>query len=489
MVERRSRRTTADVMLTLKKSESSIVRKLFTHFKETPGTHKLGVLYLIDSIVRHWEHITRQNGRPPRSAAPDGSFAGGVDRLTKLLPILMTDIVNNAPPKHQEKIKQLFDIWEYNDTFPPAMLISFRAKLSASPQDSHFSRRDNSTALSFSLSDAPAAAKEIINQHDPPIDPVQKGMSMHTFPTSLLNTALSSSTGPYHASFVDPEKVNPRTRANTRAPLNDQSASLGCFDDGNVLLQANPSPKLADDQHYDNCRRFRGNDYCEHSPSCQRCQSVSLPWNSSLIRSPLPQLVEWDFSIGSGNIKILSRTLFVNGIASESRLRSIFENFGIIQTCIINKKKRHAFIKMLSRRDALKARTEASWYDSGEAHFCTGWGVGFGPRECNDYRTGISVIPLKRLTCADRKWLLTAKYGGTGGLPLKSGMVVEEPDIEIGAGVSSKSLSRVFPATHRKYGRRTGRTRDRGIYDGGVRTNHTECTGFGRTRQAHPRHN
>lgn len=101
MVERRSRRTTADVMLTLKKSEISIVRKLFTHFKETPGTHKLGVLYLIDSIVRHWEHITRQDGRPPRSAAPDGSFAGGVDRLTKLLPILMTDIVNNAPPKHQ----------------------------------------------------------------------------------------------------------------------------------------------------------------------------------------------------------------------------------------------------------------------------------------------------------------------------------------------------------------------------------------------------
>lgn len=34
--------------------------------------------------------------------------------------------------------------------------------------------------------------------------------------------------------------------------------------------------------------------------------------------------------------------------------------------------------------------------------------------------------------------MLTAEWGGTGGKPIESGMVVEEPDIEIGAGVSSK---------------------------------------------------
>ena len=34
--------------------------------------------------------------------------------------------------------------------------------------------------------------------------------------------------------------------------------------------------------------------------------------------------------------------------------------------------------------------------------------------------------------------MLTAEYGGTGGKTLEGGMVVEEPDIEIGAGVSSK---------------------------------------------------
>lgn len=38
--------------------------------------------------------------------------------------------------------------------------------------------------------------------------------------------------------------------------------------------------------------------------------------------------------------------------------------------------------------------------------------------------------------------MLSAEYGGSGGQPIESGLVVEEPDIEIGAGVSSKAISR-----------------------------------------------
>lgn len=73
----------------------------------------------------------------------------------------------------------------------------------------------------------------------------------------------------------------------------------------------------------------------------------------------------------------------------------------------------------------------------------TRWGVGFGPRDCSDYSSGISVIPISRLTDADRKWALTAEHGGTGGRPLEGGMVLEEPDIEIGAGVSSKGTQQM----------------------------------------------
>ncbi len=42
--------------------------------------------------------------------------------------------------------------------------------------------------------------------------------------------------------------------------------------------------------------------------------------------------------------------------SSEHELRSIFDRFGKVQTCIVNKDKRHAFVKMVSRKDAVTAK-------------------------------------------------------------------------------------------------------------------------------------
>jgi protein NRD1 len=42
--------------------------------------------------------------------------------------------------------------------------------------------------------------------------------------------------------------------------------------------------------------------------------------------------------------------------SSEHELRSLFDRFGKVQTCIVNKDKRHAFVKMVSRRDAVAAK-------------------------------------------------------------------------------------------------------------------------------------
>jgi protein NRD1 len=189
-------------------------------------------------------------------------------------------------------------------------------------------------------------------------------------------------------------------------------------------------------------RGRRGNQYRKRSPPGWKRRSHSLLRKDFNLPSPGPKLVEWDYSIRQGNIKVLSRTLFVSGISSETHLRSLFNKFGVVQTCIVNIDKRHAFIKMINRQDAVSAREGVESSRSGEMQLCTRWGVGFGPRDCSDYQTGISVIPIERLTDADRKWLLTAEYGGTGGHPIQSGMVVEEPDIEIGAGLSSKAISR-----------------------------------------------
>lgn len=42
--------------------------------------------------------------------------------------------------------------------------------------------------------------------------------------------------------------------------------------------------------------------------------------------------------------------------SSEQELRNIFERYGKVQTCIVNKDKRHAFVKMISRTDAVSAK-------------------------------------------------------------------------------------------------------------------------------------
>lgn len=86
-----------DVRLIRRQNESVLIQKIFTHFKKAPGTHKLGVLYVVDSVTRQWVEAARKAGQPPGSAAPDGTFAAGVKRVTELLPVLMTDIINNAP--------------------------------------------------------------------------------------------------------------------------------------------------------------------------------------------------------------------------------------------------------------------------------------------------------------------------------------------------------------------------------------------------------
>lgn len=57
------------------------------------------------------------------------------------------------------------------------------------------------------------------------------------------------------------------------------------------------------------------------------------------------------------HIKVLSRTLFVGGAGgTEDEIRSIFSRFGRVQTCIVNQDKRHAFVKMLTRPDAVSAK-------------------------------------------------------------------------------------------------------------------------------------
>ncbi|KAF2755179.1 hypothetical protein EJ05DRAFT_125198 [Pseudovirgaria hyperparasitica] len=234
-------------------------------------------------------------------------------------------------------------------------------------------------------------------------------------------------------------------RGNRRAsPYNRrESPTYGTYDPSQSAESGNAGH---DGSRGERAGRARGNEYRQRSPPAQR-RPEGGPSSNDGSRSS-QRNVEFDPSLRSGTIRVLSRTLFVGGVAaSEDDLRKIFGQFGAVQTCVVNKDKRHAFVKMYWRNDAVAAKRGMETLQD-ERVRSTRWGVGFGPRECSDYTTGVSVIPIDALTEADRKWVVTAENGGTGGAPIESGLVIEEPDIEIGAGVSSKAISRRMGPEH-----------------------------------------
>ncbi|KAJ5318544.1 hypothetical protein N7476_004964 [Penicillium atrosanguineum] len=194
---------------------------------------------------------------------------------------------------------------------------------------------------------------------------------------------------------------------------------------------------------YGDARGPRGNEpYRQRSPPGRRRRSPT-PQQDPNLPPPVPRSLSGTTRSVRGTSRYSAEpSSSGESLPPESQLGNLFSKFGKVQTCIVNRDKRHAFIKMTSRQGAVSGRDGMASCRTGDMQLCTRWGVGFGPRDCNDYQTGVSVIRIERLTEADRRWMRTAEYGGTGGRSLEPGMVVEEPDIEIGAGVSSKAISR-----------------------------------------------
>lgn len=94
------------------------------------------------------------------------------------------------------------------------------------------------------------------------------------------------------------------------------------------------------------------NEYRQRTPPAQRRQA-SPPKNVY----GQSRYIEYDQSLPRDNIRVLSRTLFVGGAGgTEGEIRAIFSRFGRVQTCIVNQDKRHAFVKMLTRPDAVAAK-------------------------------------------------------------------------------------------------------------------------------------
>ncbi|PSN68156.1 hypothetical protein BS50DRAFT_358644 [Corynespora cassiicola Philippines] len=564
-------------------SDIAIVHKIVQQFRNSPNTHKLGVIYVLDSVTRQWLEKARVAGQAVSRNAASGTYASGVQRVTEVLPTLMTALVQCAPDSQKEKISKLLDIWERGQTFPLDMLAGFKQQISAPQKNTYtppgsppkglastqaFNGMTNQqnvappppTAAPLQDTGALLAALAGLGQQTVQANPVQaappalpylqnaapplpgflppppavangqpaapppalggvppgainevaaqiiqamqagtispdQGLQFLSALSSAMNGAGAapspmqqqqqqpSSVPPAQPAAHDPTPparyeqngsryrdrsrspdLNRRRRSpDRRSPVNRRdSPTYGVYDPNAAAEGTVPTRPERGERGGRNRGRNRGNraernEYRQRSPPGQRGQP-SPSGNGP--RNQQQKFLEWDHTLPRDNIKVLSRTLFVGGAGgTEAEIRNIFSRFGKVQTCIVNQDKRHAFVKMVDRHDAVAAKEGMDNIQDPAALSKarqTRWGVGFGPRDCSDYNTGISVIPISRLTDADRKWVLTAEYGGTGGRALEGGMVIEEPDIEIGAGVSSKAISRRVPLDPPRSGRGGG---------------------------------
>ncbi|KAH6642254.1 hypothetical protein C7974DRAFT_98061 [Boeremia exigua] len=579
-------------------ADSTIIQKILQQLQNSPATHKLGVLYVVDSVTRQWVEKAKAAGQVvSRNAAP-GTYAAGVQRMTDVLPAVMNDLVQHAPDAQKEKITKLLDIWQRGQTFPLDMLVAFKQQLTGNQQHTPMAPRsppkgNNSApaphsqtnaqhtavpmpptmpqnsqdpgALLAALSgfvqpngqtNAAPALPFLQNMVPPPPPPgfvpppppaasVQPAMpppppaGMNDLASQILQAMSAGSIAPDQAIQVlnalavaqnggvsmppaqptavpqvhspaqaathngnsqprfeqNDTKMRDRSRSpdyhqrvspGRRSPPNRRESPVYGSYDPNAIVDGNAANRSDRNDRGRGRGKARGgrndrNEYRQRTPPAERRQP-SPPQNVVYGQS---RYIEWDQSLPRDHIRVLSRTLFVGGAGgTEGEIRAIFSRFGRVQTCIVNQDKRHAFVKMLTRPDAVAAKEGMDSLQDPVAQSKarqTRWGVGFGPRDCSDYSTGISVIPISRLTDADRKWALTAEHGGTGGRPLEGSMVIEEPDIEIGAGVSSKAISRRVPTDGGRAGR--GGFGNRGGFDNGPKVRKQE------QRPAHdPRH-
>jgi len=113
---------------------------------------------------------------------------------------------------------------------------------------------------------------------------------------------------------------------------------------------------------------------------------VSKPWHppsDTTQRSPFPSpqsnTLRWRCHVSDSSLLFGSPSSFCVGDAnlsvssSEETLRGIFAAFGIVQTCIVNVDKRHAFVKMLTRTDAMSAKEGMERYKSADMQLRVGF--------------------------------------------------------------------------------------------------------------------
>ena len=453
--------------------EKNLIQSIIDYARNCNSTHKLGSLYIIDSVGRAYLDEARAKDQYIKSTAKEGTFAHGVFILGENIQILLEDSINKSDDDHKEKIRMLIDIWDRSGLFQKSALNTIRAtcfSMEDIPKPSQTQPESNTQQSIEDYPNAPTERAKYILSNLSKYD--FSGVPEFVVPSLITSTdpterdqALQQLITEMNQKFATVEKQteevqNMDTRAhvhvtteygsrrarekqskdtNPRSPRVDNFRAQSNPNDENRYYNSNTS-------NYDGLRQ--NHDFGTNNHHLYP-DETNVPQNPHY----RPKPVSYDNTLPQDTIKVYSRTLFIGGVPMNMKewdLANLIRPFAEVQSVILNHGRKHAFVKVYSRREAENAFM--NFNKDGALPLRTRWGVGFGPRDCCDYQTGSSKIPLQRLTDADKKWSVEAQWGGTGGQPLETGIVFEEPDIIVGEGISSKSMSQKMPTDSNLHG-------------------------------------
>lgn len=450
-------------------AEGYLIKKVIDYSRTCPATHKLGSLYVIDSIGRAFLNKCNGKNQAVKSNAQPGTYSHALFTLGENIQTLLGDGIEVSNAEKKGKIKDLIDIWDKADLFQKGILNAVRGVW--------FALKDNSKTSSSQVSDPKERAIQILSNLKP-LDSIPFDINIPTdldspdpaFQKAALFQLLSTlqarmgcSAQAAAVSDASPDNKGPSQRQESQRQQHQahqrheptqyigRSVRSSKRVDSNQERSRSKSPK----------RNENINNQSTNSPTTIISNEHHLyPEERNIPSNPhyRPRHVTFNPSIPADHIKVYSRTLFVGGVPNTMKERDITRllgKFGEVQSVILNNSRKHAFVKIYSRQEADSILMNFNTDESSPLRIR--WAVGFGPRDCCDYQHGFSIIPMHRLTEVDRKWSLCAEWGGTGGQSLQPGMVFEEPDIIVGEGVSSKAISQKMP-TDRGNGPKSGKT-------------------------------
>ncbi|KAK6205478.1 uncharacterized protein RJT21DRAFT_117961 [Scheffersomyces amazonensis] len=465
-------------------SESKLISILYSNCKAAPSQNKIATMYVVDAIMRAYSDEAKKAGETIDSSAPEGTFASGVVKITELIESLFDDAMElQFEPSMKSKFSKLVDLWKKTQTFSPELIEKLNKKYFASttppgsPPKANIEpvkpKAENSSEPSSILSSLASIAKSSTptSEVEPPKKDTTSILSQLSALSNVTNGAPTNQAAPVGGQGPDILNVLQQMQQNVSYQQQQQAPQQP---------QYQQPPQHQDHHNYQRESR-------QDSGYTRRNRSRS-PNRGGFIRSPpqhqaavnennqfapgnlggemnvpgsehyRPRNVGFDSNVPQNTFKVLSRTLFIGGVPrnmDETSLAAVLRPFAEVQSIILNSERKHAFVKVYSRHEAEQVIT--SFNKDGKLPLRTRWGVGFGPRDCCNYQHGISMIPMTRLTDADKSWVVNAQWGGTGGQPLQAGMVIDEPDIEIGTGISSKAMSKKMPTNSARNGPKSNR--------------------------------